>query len=562
MPFKVGENVGPYRVMEQLGQGGMATVFKAYHASLDRYVALKVLHPAFMQDPNFLGRFQREARVVAKLEHPNIVPVYDFAEHEGQSYLVMKYVEGPTLKARLQNGPVNRDEGLRIVEAVGAALSYAHAQDILHRDIKPSNVILSGDGRIYLTDFGLARIASAGESTYSSDMMVGTPQYISPEQAVGESDLDAGTDIYSFGVILYQLVVGRVPFSADTPFSVVHDHIYTPLPMPRAVNPNVPSSVERVLLKALSKERKARFKDVSAMVSAFKAAVAGGDLPETWGVEPSETIVFSDDKFDSASEAVSQQKPKKRRRWLLIPLAIALCLFSLFVLSRLDQRRGLQQDSSSTTQTAGNAALQLALQNAEANPEDPFAQLELASAYMDMGMEDEAGQALEAGMQMANEEVAFFIAAGDLLAAHGLWLPALETYLVALDLAERPQQSPELIQKIQQALYFAAEDPASESFFSVSARDEAGLPPPVLDVLAVSRARFQLFHGDAGQAARLIENVLANRPDFLEARLVRAEILLVQEQPEEAADILRELARNPGALPWIGDQARSLLEEL
>ena len=225
MSFAVGENIGPYRIVEQLGQGGMATVYKAYHASLDRYVALKALHPAFNEDKTFATRFQREARVVAKLEHPHIVPVYDYAEHENRPYLVMKFIEGQTLKARLDQGALSSDEIADIVDAVGSALAYAHKQGILHRDIKPSNVLLSNDGQIYLADFGLARIAQSGESTMSSDSIMGTPQYISPEQAMGKKDLDARTDLYSFGVMLYEMVVGQVPFSSDTPFAIIHDHI-------------------------------------------------------------------------------------------------------------------------------------------------------------------------------------------------------------------------------------------------------------------------------------------------------------------------------------------------
>ena len=270
MTFTTGASVGPYRILEQLGQGGMATVYKAYHASLDRYVAIKVLHQAFLEDPSFLARFQREARLVARLEHPNIVPIYDYAEHEGQPYLVMKYIDGETLKARLQRGRLTPDELERIIDQVGAGLAYAHKQGILHRDIKPSNVILASDGNIYLADFGLARIAQAGESTLTSDMVLGTPQYISPEQALGKKDLDEGTDIYSFGVMLYEMTTGRVPFSADTPFSVIHDHIYTPLPLPTSINPNLSADVERVLLKSLSKEREDRYADVPAFVEDFK----------------------------------------------------------------------------------------------------------------------------------------------------------------------------------------------------------------------------------------------------------------------------------------------------
>ncbi|MEW5868643.1 MAG: serine/threonine-protein kinase [Chloroflexota bacterium] len=275
MPFTEGESVGPYRLIEQLGQGGMATVFKAYHAALDRYVAIKALHPAFTQEANFLTRFQREAQVVARLEHPNIVPIYDYAEHEGRPYLVMKFIEGETLKARLSQGDLAHDEMMKIVESVGAALEYAHQQGVLHRDVKPSNVLLAKDGRIYLADFGLARMAQAGESTISSDVMLGTPQYISPEQAKGARNLDGGTDIYSFGVLLYELLVGRVPYSADTPYSIIHDHIYAPLPLPRNIKPEIPEAVERVLLKALAKEREDRFPDVVSMIEAWKRAWSG-----------------------------------------------------------------------------------------------------------------------------------------------------------------------------------------------------------------------------------------------------------------------------------------------
>ncbi len=273
MPFGIGETVGPYQIIQQLGQGGMATVYKAYHAALDRYVAIKALHPAFMDDPSFLSRFQREARVVARLEHPNIVPIFDYAEHEGRPYLVMKYIEGETLKASLERSALPPAEILRVVEAVGSALSYAHQRGILHRDVKPSNVLMAADGQIYLADFGLARIAQSGELSLTSDRMVGTPQYISPEQAMSRPDLDARTDIYSLGVMVYEMVVGRVPFSADTPFAVIHDHIYSPLPPPRTINPAVSLAMERVLLKALAKDPPGRFCEAMEFVRAFRVAV-------------------------------------------------------------------------------------------------------------------------------------------------------------------------------------------------------------------------------------------------------------------------------------------------
>jgi serine/threonine protein kinase len=235
-----------------------------------------------------LARFQREAKVVAKLDHPNIVPIYDFSQHNNQPYLVMKFIKGETLKARLGRGKMSLEDAMPIIEKVASALQYAHKKGIVHRDVKPSNVLLSEDGEIYLTDFGLARIAQSGTSTLTSDQMVGTPQYISPEQAMSKTDLDFRTDIYSFGVMIYEIVVGRVPYNADTPFAVIHDHIYTPLPLPRKVNPKVPENVEKVLLKALAKNPQDRFQDINSMLKALENAVHGA-RPEnqpTQGVTP------------------------------------------------------------------------------------------------------------------------------------------------------------------------------------------------------------------------------------------------------------------------------------
>ena len=184
----------------------------------------------------------------------------------------MKYIEGQTLKARLQKGPLIQAEILKITQTVGSALTYAHKKDILHRDVKPSNVLLAKDGEIYLADFGLARLASVVDSTLSAEILVGTPQYISPEQASGVKDLDARSDVYCFGVMLYEMTVGRVPFNADTPYAIVFDHIYKPLPLPRQIKPELSEEMETVLLKALTKDREDRFADVAALVKAFSAA--------------------------------------------------------------------------------------------------------------------------------------------------------------------------------------------------------------------------------------------------------------------------------------------------
>jgi len=347
MPFANGENVGAYRVVEKLGQGGMATVFKAYHPSLDRYVALKVMHPAFAGDANFLARFQREARIVAKLDHPHIIPIYDYSSHNGHPYLVMRFIKGETLKARMERSPVEPLEVLRIARAVGEALSYAHEQGVLHRDIKPSNIILTPEGGVYLTDFGLARMAEAGESTLSRDMMLGTPQYVAPEQAKGSKDLDARTDIYSFGVVLYELLVGRPPFVADTPYAVIHDHIFTPLPLPCELNPDLPEAAQRLLLKALAKEPDDRFQSVETLIDTFDAALKSAPAPS-----PAETVAASSETTivpPPQVEAVERiqvrkekQQPKKSRPWLWA-VAGAVALLCLIVIALLLTKNVRQQ---------------------------------------------------------------------------------------------------------------------------------------------------------------------------------------------------------------------------
>ncbi|MBZ0307219.1 MAG: protein kinase [Anaerolineae bacterium] len=305
MTFTIGETVGPYRIVSQLGQGGMATVYKAFHAALNRYVAMKVLHPSFQEDETFYSRFKREAQIVAQLEHPNIVPVYDFSEHNSNPYLVMKFIEGDTLKHRIRRQKLTLEETLKYMTAVAEALTYAHERDILHRDVKPSNVMIDNTNFPYLADFGLARIASTGESTMSQDVLIGTPHYISPEQAKGVKSLGPATDIYSMGIMLYEIVVGRVPFSADTPYAIVHDHIYKPLPMPRLVNPTVPPAVEAVLLKSLSKQPEDRYPTAVALMDAFKQAVADSQLGELSAAS------VQMDKFEEASLAAAALESQK-----------------------------------------------------------------------------------------------------------------------------------------------------------------------------------------------------------------------------------------------------------
>ncbi len=314
MALNPGQQVGPYQVIGQLGHGGMATVYKAYHPRLDRYVAIKVMHKAFTEDAGFIARFEREAQIVAKLEHPHIVPVYDFNELDGQPYLVMKFIEGQTLKRVLSDGPMPLPEIIRVMDDMAGALTYAHQHGVLHRDIKPSNIVIDKNGTPFLTDFGLARVTKAGASTLSADMILGTPQYISPEQASGQAELDPRTDIYSLGVILYEMVVGRVPFNADTPYAVVHDHIYTDLPRPSVINPAVPPQVEAVLMKALAKKPADRYDTALDMMTAFKQACAEAgltSLPDNRDQVAEQSFARLNDHLLDDSPTVSTETPIK-----------------------------------------------------------------------------------------------------------------------------------------------------------------------------------------------------------------------------------------------------------
>lgn len=296
MSFIIGENVGSYQILEELGRGGMAKVYKAYHPSLDRYVAIKVMDAAMSGEHDFIERFRREARVIARLDNPHIVPVYDFDEHKGQPYLVLKFIDGQTLGERMKSSPLSKMEVLDIVTAVGEGLQYAHKHGILHRDIKPSNVLIAGNGIVHLTDFGLARMVE-GNSSLTGDTIVGTPHYISPEQALNAESIDERTDIYSFGVMIYEMVTGRVPFEADTAFSVIEDHLYTPPPPPSSIISDLSLDVEEVILKALAKKSDDRFRKVSDMVKAFK---------QTWTAGATEgTVSFSSSTLDSIPEIPS-----------------------------------------------------------------------------------------------------------------------------------------------------------------------------------------------------------------------------------------------------------------
>lgn len=237
--------------MEPLGRGGMASVYKAYEAALDRYVAVKVLPAEFLHDPTFAERFRREAKVVARLEHPNIIPIFAFDIEQGTPWMAMRMVGGGALSGVLKQGPLPNDRIVAILAGVAAALDYAHSRGAVHRDVKPQNVLLDEDGRVYLADFGIARMVEVGGGLTQTGMISGTPQYMAPEQATAQN-VDHRADIYALGIMAYEMFTGHVPFSADTPVAVLMKHVQEPMPLPPPGS--VPEPVVRAILKCTAKQ--------------------------------------------------------------------------------------------------------------------------------------------------------------------------------------------------------------------------------------------------------------------------------------------------------------------
>ena len=254
MKLEPGTKIGPYQILGELGKGGMATVYRAYQPSLEREVALKVLPEFLVEQPGFKARFHREAVAVARLQHPNILSVFDHGEQDGVTYIVSEYVDGGTLAARM-GAPIQLDYCVRILRPIADALDYAHSEGVIHRDVKPSNILLDRRGVPILSDFGLARVAEAADSERltQTGAMVGTPTYMAPEQCSGQ-EAGAPADIYALAVIAFEMVTGRVPFSAPTPLGVIAAHQVTPPPSPRKFNPSLPQVVEQPLLAGLAKD--------------------------------------------------------------------------------------------------------------------------------------------------------------------------------------------------------------------------------------------------------------------------------------------------------------------
>jgi eukaryotic-like serine/threonine-protein kinase len=270
----IGRTLGPYRIVERIGAGGMATVYKAFEPSMNRYVAIKAMPAHLARDPNFRLRFQQEASLITLLEHPYILPIHARSpEDEPIPYLVMRYTDGGTLADLIANRSLTIERAVRLVRQVAETLAYAHKQGIVHRDIKPSNILIGRDGSALVADFGIAKIMEETLQLTGEGVSVGTPAYMSPEQAGGQP-ADARSDIYALGVVLYQALTGEPPFSAETPLAVLHMHLHNPLRPPHQLNPAIPEALERVILRAMAKDPADRFQTADEMADALLKASA------------------------------------------------------------------------------------------------------------------------------------------------------------------------------------------------------------------------------------------------------------------------------------------------
>jgi serine/threonine protein kinase len=286
MALAPGSTLGPYRIIEPLGRGGMASVYKAYEAALDRYVALKVLPGEFLHDETFAERFRREAKTVAKLEHPNIIPIHAFGIDDGIPWMAMRLIAGGTLSAVLQKGRLSAERVIATLRGVAEALDYAHQNGVVHRDVKPQNVLLDQAQRVYLADFGIARMVEGSNALTQTGMISGTPHYMAPEQATAKP-VDHRADIYALGIVAYEMLIGRVPFAADTPVAILIKHVQEPMPLPSPAD--VPAPMVQALLKAVAKSPDDRWPSATS----FTNALADG-LAEHAGIMAETPTVYSD----------------------------------------------------------------------------------------------------------------------------------------------------------------------------------------------------------------------------------------------------------------------------
>lgn len=360
---RIGTRLGAYRIERLIGRGGMGMVFLAEHVHLGRMVALKILPPDLARDESFRKRFVRESRLAAGIEHPNVIPVYDAGESEGELFIAMKYVEGTDLRALLQQrGRLDPEHTLALLEPVGAALDAAHREGLVHRDVKPGNILIAATNHVYLSDFGLTKRTSADTSVTATGYFVGTMSYAPPEQ-IQAHDLDGRTDQYSLACVAFECLTGRVPFVRDTDVALLYAHLQEPPPTASEYGPELPPAVDEVLARGMAKSRDDRYASCSTLVEGLRGAIRGTALPppEAPAAEPATTAGIRATRPPQASTVTgptvragertvpSPERPppappaRERRRlrsvWLFVVLGTAVigALAAFLVLGPLSQ---------------------------------------------------------------------------------------------------------------------------------------------------------------------------------------------------------------------------------
>jgi serine/threonine-protein kinase len=311
----VGDELAGYRIESLLGRGGMGAVYLATHLRLGRRAALKVLLPEYAEDEDFRERFIRESQCAASLEHPSIIPIYDADEERGVLYIAMRYVEGEDLKGLLERKGVLGDRALAVIEQVASALDAAHAAGLVHRDVKPANILIGDPGmRVYLTDFGVAKQVTAPGLTRAGSF-VGTVDYCAPEQIEGK-EVDARTDVYALGCVLFHCLAGRPPYTRETEMAVMHAHRAEPPPAPSTLGRGLPQALDGVIATAMAKPRDLRYATCTALAHALREALRGSAEPTMAATPapPAATTV-------AARAHAAAAPPPERNRWLVVALA-------------------------------------------------------------------------------------------------------------------------------------------------------------------------------------------------------------------------------------------------